>query len=332
MNGFLYARVFLGLSEAGNFPAAVKAIAMWFPKTERAFATALFNSGANVGAIGAPLLVAWLLQHWTWHAPFYIAGTAGIIWVVLWWSFYSVPQKNSLVSTSELAWIESDQSTLEPEVTTKILWTTLLRCKQTWSFVAAKFMTDPVWFFLLIWLPDYFKKTRGLDIKHSWQHLATIYIIVTVLSLMGGWITGYLAQVGMERYPCTQDGHVLLCIAGHTDLCRQPRGQLASRLPDWLGGRGASGMDGQSFHQRLGHVSQAGHRLDYRHRQHGGFHRQHDFHLPLRKRPAKLRTRLGYQFLFTYCSCAYLIAFAINHLLAPKFEPRDFPETDPTKI
>jgi len=319
VNGFLVARIFLGLSEGGNFPAAVKTIAQWFPRTERAFATTLFNSGANVGAIGAPILVAWLLQQGTWHLPFLLAGGTGLIWVLVWWSFYAVPQKHSGVSSAELAWIESDRE-MEDSPSEKIPWLTLLRCRQAWSFIVAKFLTDPVWFFLLIWLPDYFKKTRGLDIKSSWPHLATIYIIVTVLSLLGGWTTGHLVRRGWSVTRARKTG--LLCFAlfvlpilmvgnasdwgavlliGLAGSCHQawsanifttvsdmfPKGAIGSVIG--LGSTAGS-IGSMIFIYLCGTVLQ-----------HYG--------------------KTGYHLLFAYCSCAYLVAFALQHLLAPRFEP-----------
>jgi MFS transporter, ACS family, hexuronate transporter len=329
VEGFLLARVFLGLSEAGNFPAAVKAIAMWFPKTERAFATALFNSGANVGAIGAPLLVAWLLQHWTWHAPFYIAGVSGFIWIVIWWIYYSVPQQNKGVSAAELAWIETDQSTLEEEATTRVPWTTLLGCRQTWSFFVAKFMTDPVWFFLLIWLPDYFKKTRGLDIKSSWPHLMTIYVIVTILSLLGGWMTGHLAKGGWSISRARKTGMfcsalcvlpvlavgqagdwTAVCLIGLAGAAHQAwMANLYTSVSDMFPKRAigtiigvgstAGSIGSMIFIYLCGRVLQS-------FGENGG--------------------QAGYHLLFAYCSCAYLFAFLFNHLLAPKFVPVNLDE------
>ncbi len=326
VNGFLYARVFLGLSEAGNFPAAVKAIAQWFPKSERAFATALFNSGANVGAIGAPLMVAWLLQHHTWHSAFYIAGMAGLIWVVIWWLCFSQPQMHKSVSAEELAWIESDQVNQEAEPTTKISWPTLLGCRQTWSFVAAKFMTDPVWFFLLIWLPDYFKKTRGLDIKASWAHLATIYIIVTVLSLTGGWITGHLVKSGWSVSRARKTG--MFCFA----LCVLPV-LAVSYVGDWaavclIGLAGAAHQSWMAnlftsvsdmFPKRaIGSVIGIGSTA-------GSIGSMTFIYLCGRvlQSYGESGGTAGYHLLFAYCSCAYLLAFLFNHLLAPKFVPID---------
>lgn len=200
VSGFVFARIFLGLSEAGNFPSAIKVIALWFPSSERAFATSICNTGANVGAIAAPLLVAWLLSHWTWHAPFLVAGGAGLAWVVLWIFFYNRPERHGAVSPSELSLIQGGEAdrggTQAEEITMPVPMPVLLGLRQTWSFIVAKFLTDPVWFFLLFWLPDYFKKTRHLDIKSSWPHLMGIYALVTLISLLGGYFPGYLLRRG----------------------------------------------------------------------------------------------------------------------------------------
>ena len=193
VGGFLWARIALGLGEGGNFPAAIKATALWFPKKERALATSLFNSGANVGAIVAPAVVPWMALTFGWHSTFLAAGLVGFVWLIFWMPWFESPEKKSGVSAEELAHIRSDGDD-GPAV--KIPWGQLLRYRQTWAFILPKFITDPVWWFFLIWLPDFFKQTRGLDIKKSWLLLVTIYAIVTVLSIAGGWVTGHLAKSG----------------------------------------------------------------------------------------------------------------------------------------
>ena len=191
---FGFCRVCLGLSEAGNFPSAVKATALWFPKRERAFATSIFNAGTNAGALIAPAIIPWMAFTWGWQSTFIAAGILGFLWLFLWIPFYDVPTKSKHVSPEELEHIHSDGD--GDGNSDKISWLSLLRYPQTWSFIIGKFLTDPVWWFFLIWLPDFFKKTYHLDIKKSWVHLVTIYAIVTVLSIFGGWITGRLVKSG----------------------------------------------------------------------------------------------------------------------------------------
>jgi len=209
--GFLWARVALGLGEGGNFPAAIKATAIWFPKKERALATSLFNSGANVGAILAPAIVPWLALNFGWHSAFLAAGAVGFLWLFLWVPWFETPEKKPSVSQEELAWIHSDGAEAKSE---KIPWGRLLGYRQTWAFILPKLITDPVWWFFLIWLPDFFKQTRGLDIKKSWVLLVTIYAIVTVLSIAGGWLTGHLAKIGWSVNRARKTGMLFfaLCV------------------------------------------------------------------------------------------------------------------------
>src|SRR4051812_23559901 len=194
VNGFLAARLALGFGEAGNFPSAIKATAQWFPKRERALSTAIFNSGASIAAVGAPLTIPFIAAAWGWRSTFLLAGGAGFVWLIAWWIFYEVPERHRKLSESERAYILSDRDEALQE--RKMPWSSLLGYRETWSFLVAKFLTDPVWWFFLTWLPDFFKKTRGLDIKSSAKHLATIYAIITVLSIFGGWVPGYLTERG----------------------------------------------------------------------------------------------------------------------------------------
>ncbi len=323
VNGFIGARIFLGLSEGGNFPAAIKAIAQWFPRGERAFATALFNSGANVGAIAGPPFVAWILTYWPWQATFMMASLAGLLWVLFWCFFYAPPEKHRLLSASELEWIRSDAVTAA-ETAPPVPWISLFAYSQTWSFVIAKFLTDPVWFFLLIWLPDYFKKTRGLDIKHSWPHLMTIYALVTVLSLAGGYFPGYLVRHGWTVTLARKTA--LVCYAtlvlpilfvgmagdwtavlliGLIGAAHQSwSANLFTTVSDMFPRNAVGSITGMG--STAGAVGSmifiylCGHILDI----YGPGHAQ-----------------AGYFLLFSYAAFAYLIAFGFQHLLAPTFEP-----------
>ena len=211
VGGFLWARVALGLGEGGNFPAAIKATAIWFPKKERALATSLFNSGANVGAILAPAIVPWLAFKFGWQSAFLTAGAIGFLWLFLWMPWFETPDRKLAHSSKELAWIQSDGAEVQSK---KIPWGQLLGYRQTWGFILPKLITDPVWWFFLIWLPDFFKQTRGLDIKKSWVLLVTIYSIVTVLSIAGGWVTGHLAKRGWSINRARKAGMLLfaLCV------------------------------------------------------------------------------------------------------------------------
>ncbi len=184
--GFGIARFFLGLGESGNFPAAIKATAEWFPKKERALATGFFNSGANIGAVLAPILVPWITLTWGWHECFIFTGSLGFISLALWLWVYQIPEKNKWVSKSELEYIKSDPIEDESE---KIPWLRLLKHRQAWAFVVGKFMTDPIWWFLLFWLPEFFNQHYHLDLSHLGLPLIVIYTMVSVGSIGGGWLS-----------------------------------------------------------------------------------------------------------------------------------------------
>ena len=211
VGAFGFCRVLLGLAEAGNFPAAIKGTAQWFPKRERAFSTSIFNSGTNVGAIIAPAVVPFIAFHYGWPMPFILAGVAGFIWLFFWIPMYKTPETHPRCNKAELALIQSDG---DDGSTKKVSWLSLLRYPQTWSFISAKFLTDPVWWFFLIWLPDFFNETLLLNIKKSWVHLVTIYTIITVLSIFGGWITGHLNKIGWSVTRARKTGMIIfaLCV------------------------------------------------------------------------------------------------------------------------
>ena len=304
VNGFFAARVALGVSEGGNFPSAIKAVALWFAKRERAFATAIFNSGANVGAIIAPATIPFIAYAFGWRSAFIAAGIAGFIWLIFWMWLYEEPQ-----------------STEEESAGQPMGWSHALHHRQTWSFIVAKFMTDPVWWFFLIWLPDYFNTTRGLNIKKSWVYLVTIYAIVTVLSIFGGWITGYLTCRGWSVTRARKTGMFVfaLCVTpilAATHVGDWPAvvliGVAAAAHQAWsanlyttvsdmfakkdvativgLGGTAGS-IGGILFPWFSGWLLDRYHAAE------------------------------GYAILFAICASAYVVAFVIHHLLAPKFEP-----------
>ncbi len=189
---FALARFGLGLGEAGNFPAAIKATADWFPKKQRALATGIFNSGSNVGAILTPLMVPPIVFAFGWQAAFLITGALGFFWLAAWWFIYKSPEINPKVSAAELEFIRSDP----PEDDTPIKWRELLRHRQTWAFAVGKFMTDPIWWFFLFWLPDFFGKNYGLDLKTFGPPLIAIYLLADVGSIGGGWLSSALIKRG----------------------------------------------------------------------------------------------------------------------------------------
>lgn len=319
VSGFGIARILLGLGEGGNFPAAIKTVAQWFPKKERALATTLFNSGANVGALMAPAIIPPLALAIGWHGTFLIAGAAGFVWLGFWLFFFELPRKARGITPSEVAYIESDQEASDAGAK-PLSWRAILGYKQTWGYLITRALTDPVWWFFLIWLPDYFKTTRGLDLKKMGLPLIAIYAIVTVLSIFGGWVSKRLVERGWD---ITRTRRVTLLIFA---CCVLPVA-LATKLPLWgavaliglAGGAhqawsatlyttisdlfpkraiasliGLGGLVGSLAGMIFPVVS--GRVLD----QLGG---------------------AGYTVLFGYCSVAYLIGFTINRILCPRYEP-----------
>jgi ACS family hexuronate transporter-like MFS transporter len=322
ITGFFVARAALGLGEGGNFPSAIKAVALWFPKKERALATAVFNSGANVGAIIAPAIVPWLAFTWGWRSAFVAAGIAGGIWLLFWIPFYNVPEKIRGLTRGELDHIRSDPSDLGSA--NAVRWRDILRYRQAWAFITGKLLTDPVWWFFLSWLPDFFKKTRHLDIKKSWLHLVSIYAVVTVLSIVGGWFAGYLTKRGIGISRARK-------IAMFTFACCVVPIVFVTKASDWgavflIGFAGAAHQAWSAnlftsasdmFPKRalasvVGLGGMAG--------SVGGILFQIYTGKLLDHFEKTGEASTGYGILFAICGSAYLIAFVINHLLAPRFD------------
>jgi MFS transporter, ACS family, hexuronate transporter len=192
VGGFAIARFALGLGEAGNFPAALKTVAEWFPRRERALATGIFNSGSNVGAVVAPLVVPIVAVTFGWQAAFLITGALSLTWIVVWLSMYRQPDAHPRVSPGELALIRSDP----PEPVERVRWSQLLRHRQTWAFLLAKFMTDPIWWFFLFWLPKFFNSEYGLSLLGLGAPLVVIYVMADIGSIAGGFLAGRFIKRG----------------------------------------------------------------------------------------------------------------------------------------
>jgi ACS family hexuronate transporter-like MFS transporter len=323
VTGFYAARLLLGLGEAGNFPSAIKATAQWFPKRERAFSTSIFNSGASVAAVAAPLTIPVIAAAWHWQGTFVLAGAMGFLWLIAWWWLYEVPERHKRVNAAEREHILSDRDEALQE--RKVPWASILGYRQAWSFIVAKFLTDPVWWFFLIWLPDFFKKTRGLDIKNSMYHLATIYGIITVLSIFGGWLPGYLNKLGwsvtrsrkvaMFIYAClvlpiyfvTSAGNIWVAVAliGLAGAAHQAwSANLFTTVSDMFPKNAVASVTG------LGGLAGSA----------GGFMFPILTGKLLDAFEKSGNARGGYAILFTICGFAYIVAFVLHHLLAPRFE------------
>lgn len=316
--GFAWARVALGLGEGGNFPAGIKSVAQWFPQKERALATTIFNSGANVGALLAPAIIPWLAIHYGWHSTFLVAGAAGFVWLVVWLKYFNLPRNSPKLSATELDYIENGQITA-PEVR-PLSWGNIMGYRQTWGYLAARFLTDPVWWFFLIWLPDYFKKTQHMDIKTMGLPLIAIYATVTVLSIFAGWVSKRLVDQGWSITKTRKVSLLVFAVAVIPVV-------FATHVPIWVavGLIGLAGGAHQAWSATLytsvsdifpksaiasligmgGLLGSVGGMI-----------------FPVVSgRILDAFPEAGYGMLFGYCGGAYLLAFAINHLLVPKFEP-----------
>lgn len=188
--GFMAARLALGFGEAGNFPAAIKTVAEWFPRRERALATGIFNSGTNVGALITPIVVPVLTYSYGWYWAFIATGALGFLWLLLWWPIYRHPDVHPRLGAAERAYIQSDPA----EPGQSVPWLKLLPHRQTWAFAIGKFMTDPIWWLYLFWIPDFFSRNYGLDLRGMGLPLVAIYQIASVGSIGGGWLSSALIR------------------------------------------------------------------------------------------------------------------------------------------
>jgi MFS transporter, ACS family, hexuronate transporter len=314
--GFSFARAALGLSEGGNFPVAIKAVAEWFPKNERAFATGLFNAGTNVGAMLAPILVPIITLAWGWEWAFILTGAIGFIWLVAWLLVYRAPEDHPRVSAAELAYIRSDP----PEPTHKVGWSRLLTYKQAWAFVAAKFFTDPIWWFYLFWMPKFLDTNFGVTLSGLALPLIVIYGVADVGSVAGGWVSGAFMNRGWSankgRKVAMLIAALLIVPTVFAPLATTMWGAVAfvsvaaaahqwwsanlfttasDMFPRWatasivgLGGFAGS-MGGFLFQWLTGQILQA--------------------------------TGSNYSVIFIICGLAYVTALSIFHLLVPRLEP-----------
>lgn len=189
---FAVVRFVLGLGQSANFPAAVKSVAEWFPKKERALATGLFNAGSNVGAILTPLLIPLIAVKWGWQWAFIGTGAVGFIWLFFWIPLYNRPELVKRLKKSEKDYILDN----EPENKDKIAWVKIIPHRQTVGICLARFVTDPIWWFFLYWLPKFLNSNYGIDLLHIGPPLIVIYVISIGGSIFGGWLSSYLISKG----------------------------------------------------------------------------------------------------------------------------------------
>ncbi|RTQ50846.1 MFS transporter [Hymenobacter gummosus] len=227
--GFSVARAFLGVTEAGNFPAAIKTTAEWFPQKERALATGIFNSGSNVGAIIAPLTVPLIAETIGWQWAFIITGALGFVWLVLWFMLYEVPARHAKLTKAEFEYIHSDVDDLAAaSITTepKVSWFKLLTFRQTWAFVFGKFLTDPIWWFYLFWLPDFLNKQYGLKGTEVALPVAAVYVLSSIGSVGGGWIPMNFIKNGWAPFKARKTSMLLIALCVFPIVFAQQLGQM----------------------------------------------------------------------------------------------------------
>jgi ACS family hexuronate transporter-like MFS transporter len=323
--GFTVARSGLGLGESGNFPTAIKAVAEWFPKKERALATGIFNCGANIGAVVAPILVPWILGIYGWQMAFIITGSLGFIWLILWRWKYEIPSRKRGLSQAEFDYIHSDADEAAGKDPQPISWGKLLKVRQTWAFVFGKFLTDPIWWFFLFWLPGYFSDTFKLNLSKPGWPLVIVYSCTTIGSIGGGYLSSWLINRGWPVYKARKTvmlffafcvlpimtaryfesmwiivALISLAAAAHqawsANIFTTASDMFPKRAVSSVTGIGgmAGSIGGIIFQPLVGWT------LDY-------FTRQGN-------------KTLGYNVIFLICGIAYLLAWGVMHLFAPKMQ------------
>jgi len=330
--GFIIARATLGVTESGNFPAAIKAIAEWFPKKERALATGIFNSGANIGAIVAPLSVPFIAVEWGWKWAFIITGSFGFIWIILWILIYDKPEHHKKVSKEELAYINSDsvgEPQLENDKEEKVSWFKLLTFRQTWAFVLGKFITDPIWWFYLFWLPDFLESQYGLKGTQLSMPVAIVFMISTFGSVGGGWLPLKLIKNNWSVFKARKTSMLIYAITVLPIVFAQLLGEMNMWFAVIVIGLATSAHQAWSANifttvsdmfpkKAVASVTGIG----------GMFGGLGGILLTLlvQKNMFVYYRSIGqietaYYIMFFICGAAYLIAWTIMHLLVPKMEP-----------
>jgi ACS family hexuronate transporter-like MFS transporter len=332
--GFIFSRAVLGFGESGNFPAAIKATAEYFPKKERSLATGIFNSGANVGAILAPLTVPWIAHNWGWESAFLVIGAVGFLWLIFWFIFYEKPEKQKRLSKAELEYIlcDPDAHAIVPSASEadaeKVSWFKLLKYKQTWAFTFGKFMTDGVWWFFLFWLPSYLKVQYGMDDTAIMIPLAVLYSMTMIGSIGGGWFPMYFMKKGYAPYDGRMKAMFIIALFPLLVLLAQPLGHISVWLPVVLIGIGASAHQAWSANifttvsdmfpkKSVGSVIGIGGMAGglggvFMSKLGGGLF---DYYKGL----GHIQT--GYTIMFAICALAYLVAWIVMKSLVPKYRP-----------
>ena len=328
--GFMIARAVLALGEAGNFPAAIKATAEYFPKKERSFATGIFNSGANVGAVLAPICVPLLAAVWGWQAAFVVVGAIGFLWMGLWILFYEKPEEQKRLSKEELAYITSDDAVSDGSISATgpaLSWFALLGYRQTWAFAFGKFMTDGVWWFFLFWLPKYLAAQYGMKSADIQVPLAILYSMTMIGSVGGGYFPTYFINKGASPYDGRMKAMFVIALFPLVVLLAQPFGYISFWVPVLLVGVGTAAHQAWSanlfttvsdmFPKRsiasvVGIGGMAGGLGGVLITKIGGWLFDHYGAL------GQIST--GYTIMFSGCAIAYLLAWGVMKTLVPRYD------------
>ena len=325
--GFMMARAVLGVSEAGNFPAAIKTVAEWFPKMERALAAGIFNSGTNIGAILAPLTVPLIAGVWGWQAAFVITGAIGLLWLFFWWLLYQSPDKHKKISQEELAYINADDTDLDEvdNAGKEIKWRKLFTYKQTWSFAILKFFTDPVWWFILFWLPSFLNKQYGMTKMQLAFPIAVVYTMAMFGSIAGGWLSGHFIKKGWPLYKARRTALLIFALCALPMLFAQWAGTFNYWYAVIIIGLTASAHQAWSANifttvsdmfpkKSVASVVGIGGMIGAI----GGIIIARTAGLLLDHYKALGKIETGYYVMFIICALAYIIAWTIFSLLVPK--------------
>jgi MFS transporter, ACS family, hexuronate transporter len=327
--GFGIARAALGVSEAGNFPAAIKTVSEWFPKKERAYATGIFNSGANIGAIIAPLTVPLIAEKWGWKWAFILTGAIGFIWLALWLYVYEIPVKNKRLLNEEYLYINSDLD--EPaevlEAAPKTSWFKLLSFRQTWAFILGKFLTDPIWWFYLFWLPAFLDAQYGVNGTAIALPVALVYTMSSFGSVGGGWLPLFLINRGWPVYKARKTSMLIYALCVIPVIFAQWLGSTNMWLAVFIIGLATSAHQAWSANifttvsdmfpkKTVASVTGIGGLAGAI----GGMLIALFAGVIFDKYKAVGNIEAGYYIMFFICGFAYLIAWLLMHLLVPKMK------------
>lgn len=329
--GFMLSRAVLGFGESGNFPAAIKVTAEYFPKKERALATGIFNSGSNIGAILAPLTVPWIAIHWGWQSAFIAVGAIGFLWILFWNALYEKPENQKKLSKEEYDYIVSENDTTIVhivETEEKVAWIKLLGYRQTWAFVIGKFLTDGVWWFFLFWLPKYLQAEFNMVDAAIVLPLAVLYSMTMVGSIGGGWFPIYFIKKGFTPYDGRMKAMLFIALIPLVVLLAQPLGYISYWIPVFLIGLGASAHQAWSANifttvsdmfpkKTIGSVVGIGGMAGGI----GGVLVTKTAGALIDHYEALGEIKTGYTLIFIFCAIAYLLAWSIMKILVPKYSP-----------